>query len=142
MDDASHKRAIIIGGSLSGLFTATALRATGWDVNVFEQSPNELDSRGGGIVLQPDVLEAFRFAGVEMPAHPGVDSGDRIYLDQHDRIVEQFYMPQTQTSWSLLYSALRRALPADVVHSGERFTRFEQNSNIITAHFNSGRVPR
>lgn len=140
MGNVHRPSAIIIGGSLSGLFTATALRAVGWDVKLFEQSPNELDSRGGGIVLQPDVLEAFRFGGVKLPAYPGVDSGDRIYLDQNDRIVDQFYMPQTQTSWSLIYSAMRRALPVEVIHPGERFTRLEQTGESVKAHFESGRV--
>jgi len=140
VDNVDKPRATIIGGSLSGLFTATALRTIGWDVNVFEQSPNELDSRGGGIVLQPDVLEAFRYGGVKLPAHPGVDSGERIYLDQNDRIVEQFYMPQTQTSWNLIYSAMRGALPAEVIHSSERFTHLAQTEETITAHFESGRV--
>ncbi|MGA7814888.1 FAD-dependent monooxygenase [Caballeronia sp.] len=137
-DKKAH--AIIIGGSLSGLFSATALRAIGYSVDVFEQSPNELDSRGGGIVLQPDVLAAFKFAGVDLPAHSGVDSGDRIYLGQDDRIVEQFFMPQTQTSWSLIYNTMKQALPAGVVHAGERFTRFEQTNARVTAHFESGRV--
>lgn len=140
MSNVNRPRATIIGGSLSGLFTATALRAVGWDVKLFEQSPNELDSRGGGIVLQPDVLEAFRFGGVKLPAYPGVDSGDRIYLDQDDRIIDQFYMPQTQTSWSLLYSAMRRALPAEVIHSGERFIHLEQTGESVKAHFEGGRV--
>ncbi len=140
MGNVNRPSAIVIGGSLSGLFTTTALRAVGWDVKLFEQSPNELDSRGGGIVLQPDVLEAFRFGGVKLPAYPGVDSGDRIYLDQNDRIVDQFYMPQTQTSWSLIYSALRRALPVEVIHPGERFTHLEQTGETVKAHFESGRV--
>jgi 2-polyprenyl-6-methoxyphenol hydroxylase-like FAD-dependent oxidoreductase len=140
MGNVNRPSAIVIGGSLSGLFTTTALRAVGWDVKLFEQSPNELDSRGGGIVLQPDVLEAFRFGGVKLPAYPGVDSGDRIYLDQNDRIVDQFHMPQTQTSWSLIYSALRRALPVEVIHPGERFTHLEQTGETVKAHFESGRV--
>lgn len=140
MGHAAQPRATIIGGSLSGLFTATALRAVGWEVNLFEQSPNQLDSRGGGIVLQPDVTEAFRFGGVALPAPPGVDSGERIYLDQADRIIERFNMPQSQTSWNLIYSTMRRALPPEVIHPGERFTHFEQNGKTVTAHFESGRV--
>ncbi|MFM0220715.1 FAD binding domain-containing protein [Paraburkholderia dipogonis] len=140
MGHAAQPRAAIIGGSLSGLFTATALRAVGWEVELFEQSPNELDSRGGGIVLQPDVMEAFRFGGVALPAPPGVDSGERIYLDQSDRIIERFDMPQTQTSWNLIYSTMRRALPPEVIHPGERFTHLEQIGETVTAHFESGRV--
>ena len=33
-------RALIIGGSVGGLFAATLLRSTGWDVAVFERNPD------------------------------------------------------------------------------------------------------
>ena len=55
----------MIGGSLGGLFAGLLLRSIGWDVDIYERSPHDLDSRGGGIVLQPEVLEAFRRAGVQ-----------------------------------------------------------------------------
>ncbi len=51
MEHGAGRKAVIAGGSVGGLFAATALRAAGWDVRVFEQSPHALDSRGGGIVL-------------------------------------------------------------------------------------------
>lgn len=57
---ARTRRAIIIGGSLGGLFAGNMLRSIGWDVDIFERSAGDLDSRGGGIVLQPDVVEVFR----------------------------------------------------------------------------------
>ncbi|MFM0397784.1 FAD binding domain-containing protein, partial [Paraburkholderia phytofirmans] len=101
--------------------------------------PNQLESRGGGVVLQPDVLDALAFAGVALPVPPGVASGDRIYLDGHDRIVEQLYMPQMQTSWSLLYRAMKNALPADALHAGETFTDFRMDGEQIVAQFESGR---
>ncbi len=49
-------------------------------------------------------------------------------------------MPQTQTSWNMLYGAMRRKLPAEVFHTGEQFVRFEQEGERIHAHFESGRV--
>jgi 2-polyprenyl-6-methoxyphenol hydroxylase-like FAD-dependent oxidoreductase len=64
MTTPQRPRALIAGGSLSGLFAATTLRAFDWEVAVFERSADALDSRGGGIVLQPDALAALRFAGV------------------------------------------------------------------------------
>ncbi|WP_284895268.1 FAD binding domain-containing protein [Burkholderia sp. lyk4-R2A-23] len=140
MNDVSRPRALVIGGSVGGLFTATALRAAGWRVSVFEQSPSELDSRGGGIVLQPPIVRAFAFGGVPMPGDTGVDSTERIYLDEGDRIVQQMRMPQTQTAWNVIYTALKRALPAGVVHAGETFERLDSNGACITAHFASGRV--
>ncbi|WP_175713958.1 FAD binding domain-containing protein [Burkholderia ambifaria] len=140
MNDVSTPRALVIGGSVGGLFTATALRATGWHVSVFEQSPSELDSRGGGIVLQPPIVRAFAFGGVPMPGGTGVDSSERIYLDEGDRIVQQIRMPQTQTAWNVIYTALKRALPAGVVHAGETFERLDSDGARVTAHFASGRV--
>src|SRR6185437_598785 len=43
------RRAAIIGGSMSGLFTAAFLRQIGWDVDVYERSRVELVGRGAGI---------------------------------------------------------------------------------------------
>jgi 2-polyprenyl-6-methoxyphenol hydroxylase-like FAD-dependent oxidoreductase len=142
MNASVKPRALIVGGSLSGLFTATTLRRAGWDVDVFELSPNELDSRGGGIVLQPDVLAAFRFAGVALPERLGVESGDRIYLDRDDNLIEQFYMPQTQTSWNLLYTTMKQALPAESLHAGEALTGFDTEGEQVVAHFATGRSER
>jgi 2-polyprenyl-6-methoxyphenol hydroxylase-like FAD-dependent oxidoreductase len=142
MSASVKPRAVIVGGSLSGLFTATTLRQAGWDVDVFELSPNELDSRGGGIVLQPDVLAAFRFGGVALPERLGVESGNRIYLDRDDNLIEQFYMPQTQTSWNLLYTTMKQALPAESLHAGEAFTGFDTKGEQVVAHFATGRSER
>ncbi|MDM0027441.1 FAD binding domain-containing protein [Variovorax saccharolyticus] len=142
MTTPDRPRAIIAGGSLSGLFAATTLRAVGWDVAVFERSPDALDSRGGGIVLQPDVLAAFRFAGVGHADALGVRSGDRIYLDAEDGVIHRSWMPQTQTSWNMLYGAMRRALPATCIHAGERLVSFKQTGERVTALFASGRLER
>jgi 2-polyprenyl-6-methoxyphenol hydroxylase-like FAD-dependent oxidoreductase len=40
------KRALIIGGSLGGLFAANLLHRAGWDVQVFERVAEELAERG------------------------------------------------------------------------------------------------
>ncbi|KVD29024.1 FAD binding domain-containing protein [Burkholderia ubonensis] len=140
MEDVSGPLAVVIGGSVGGLFTASALRAAGWRVKVFEQSPHDLDSRGGGIVLQPPIVRAFAFGGVPVPRDAGVDSVDRIYVDEHDRIVQRLHMPQTQTAWNVIYTALKRALPTGVVHAGESFEWLEQDGNRVIARFASGRV--
>lgn len=140
MNSTNKPRALVIGGSLGGLFAATTLRATGWEVDVFERSPHEIDSRGGGVVLQPDVLAAFHAAGIAHNASLGVRSGDRINLNRDDKVIQRHFSPQTQTSWNMLYGAMKRALPAEHLHPGEQFTRFEQESDKIHAHFGSGRV--
>lgn len=142
MRSREKPRAVVIGGSLGGLLSANTLRAAGWEVDVFETSPNQLESRGGGVVLQPDVLDALQFAGVALPVPPGVASGERIYLDRNDQRIEQFYMPQMQTSWSLLYRAMKNALPAQALHAGETFVDFRMEDEQIVAQFESGRSER
>jgi 2-polyprenyl-6-methoxyphenol hydroxylase-like FAD-dependent oxidoreductase len=133
-------RALIIGGSLGGLFTAVSLRAIGWRVDVFERSPHALDSRGGGLVLQPDVLGVFHFAGLARNTPLAVPSGDRIYLDSQGNVVQRGYQPQTQTSWNMLYTTMRASLPEECVHSGETLASFEQAGGQVRAVFASGRV--
>lgn len=140
MSTNSKRKAIIVGGSLGGLFAATTLRAIGWDVEVFERSPSELYSRGGGLVLQPDVLNAFHFAGIQHPSPLGVRSGDRIFLDEGDHVIHRQYMPQTQTSWQMLYGILKRAVPAELAHAGEQFVGFEQRPDGVEVRFASGRT--
>ncbi len=142
MNDARVPRALIVGGSLGGLFAATTLRAIGWDVQVFERSISALDSRGGGIVLQPDVLAAFRFAAIERAGALGVRSGDRIYLDASDDVIDRAFMPQTQTSWNMIHGLLSRALPPEIVHRGETLVGFDQEETGVRAHFASGRIER
>ncbi len=40
------KHAIVIGGSLGGLFTGIMLRSIGWDVDIYERSSQALNNRG------------------------------------------------------------------------------------------------
>jgi 2-polyprenyl-6-methoxyphenol hydroxylase-like FAD-dependent oxidoreductase len=43
---SAAKQAVVIGGSLGGLFAGLLLRSIGWDVDIYERSPQDLDSRG------------------------------------------------------------------------------------------------
>ena len=46
---SGQPRALVIGGSVGGLFAAHMLRSIGWDVVVFERSGDDLARRGAGI---------------------------------------------------------------------------------------------
>ncbi len=138
MTSASRPRALVVGGSLGGLFAATTLRAAGWQVAVFERSPRDRAGRGGGLVLQDDVPAALRLAGVVPDGPLGVRSEDRIWLDRAGRVVRRERLPQTQTSWNLLYRTLGAALPAATVQTGRRFTGFEAAGDGVVAHFEEG----
>lgn len=104
----AKKRALIIGGSLGGLFAGNMLLQAGWDVDIFERSPHDLDSRGGGIVLQPEVVELIRRSGIERNWDTlGVRSARRIFYRPDGSVENMQNAPQVQTSWSLIYSLMR-----------------------------------
>lgn len=132
------KRALVIGGSLGGLFTASLLQKIGWNVSIYERSPHELDSRGGGIVLQPEVTEAFRRAGVAHPTPMGVVAGERFYLDRNGEVVQPMGMRQTLTSWGMLFVSMKRHFGAERYHSGKTLVDFKQDNEQVTAFFADG----
>ncbi|MUL35445.1 FAD binding domain-containing protein [Gloeocapsopsis dulcis] len=134
--NATDRRAIIIGGSLAGLFTGTLLRSIGWQVDIYERSSHTLDSRGGGIVLQLDVIEAFQRAGIPQDKL-GVVAQERYYLKRNGTI-QQMPMRQTLTSWNLLYASMRRQFPDQHYHQGKCLSEIEQNDNQVTAIFTDG----
>ena len=127
------RRAIVIGGSLSGLFTGVLLRSIGWQVDIYERSPRTLSGRGGGVVLQPDVVEAFRMAGIPHQ-NLGVVATERYYL-QRNGTIQRMPMRQTLTSWNSIYNSLRRHFPDEYYHQGKCLKGIEQDDEGVTAIF-------
>jgi 2-polyprenyl-6-methoxyphenol hydroxylase-like FAD-dependent oxidoreductase len=136
--NAIDKRALVIGGSLAGLFAGNLLRSIGWQVDIYERSPHSLDSRGGGIVLQPDVVEAFQRAGIADEASLGVVAHERYYLNRDGSIAQPMPMRQILTSWNLLYGSMRRHFSADHYHQGKHLTEITQDGTQVTAMFADG----
>ena len=52
-------RAVVVGGGISGLCTAIALRRIGLEVTVYEQAP-DFDEAGAGLSLWANALRALR----------------------------------------------------------------------------------
>ncbi|WP_089025435.1 FAD binding domain-containing protein [Bradyrhizobium mercantei] len=137
------RRALVIGGSLGGLFAANLLRSIGWDVDIFERSAHDLDSRGGGIVLQPDVVRVFHRMDIDLKAIDlGVRSVYRTVFAPDGSVRSKHFAPQTQTSWSLIYTTLKEAFGDRRYHSGKTLRRIEQDveSATVTALFTDGSI--
>lgn len=137
----NSRRAIVIGGSLGGLFAGNMLKTVGWDVDIYERSPHDLDSRGGGIVLQPDVVELFRRAGIDTGQMDlGVRSRHRTVFRPDGAIESKQHAPQTQTSWSLIYSTMKQAFGATRYHQGKTLVDVRQDNvaGTVTAVFDDG----
>ena len=65
---AKTKRALVVGGSMSGLLAALALTRRGWDVAIHERVAEPLAGRGAGIVAQPELKAALRALGLDAGA--------------------------------------------------------------------------
>ena len=63
MTGSGAKRAVVIGGSMSGLLSALLLRRAGWDVDIYERVESELSGRGAGIVAQQELIERLQGPG-------------------------------------------------------------------------------
>lgn len=138
-NDRKKRRALIVGGSLAGLFAGNLLRRIGWDVDIFERSPHDLDSRGGGIVLQPEVVEVFRRAEVDLQAiELGVRSAYRVVFRPDGSIQSKRFAPQTQTSWSLIYTTLKAAFGDRNYRQAKTLVKVDQDLGRVIAQFEDG----
>src|SRR5262245_60050340 len=130
-------KALIIGGSIAGLFAALLLRRRGIEVSVFERATSELSGRGAGIATHPQILEVLELLGFDT-RDLGVPIVARRMFAADGRVIAEHAHPQTMASWDRLFTLLRSALPAGCYLRGREFVRREQVGDQVTAHFAEG----
>lgn len=139
MINSLHKpRAIVVGGSLGGLFAANMLLRKGWDVEVFERVPDELAGRGAGIVTHPELFEAMAAAGIPLDASVGIDVLSRVTLAQDGDVVLENALPQTLTAWGKMYQVLRSAFPDSLYRCGGSVVSVESTETHATVTLADG----
>ena len=131
-------RALVIGGSLGGLLSANLLLRAGWDVEVFEQSSEELTGRGAGIISHPELFQALQRIGIPLDDSYGVDVPVRATHDRSGATIATLAVRQIFTTWGRLHQLLREAFPAERYHFGASFVRLAQDDRGVSAHFASG----
>ena len=141
MTTRSARRAVVIGGSMSGLFCAAYLRQIGWHVDVFERSSVELVGRGAGITTHPELLDALQSCGAHLD-NLGVEVERRITLDRAGHVIGERPLRQILTSWDRLQRLLRETAGPLDYHLGHDFEHVEQDGKGITVRFASGRTER
>ncbi len=136
-----NRRAVIIGGSMSGLFAAAFLRRIGWDVDVFERSPVELVGRGAGITTHPELLDALENSGAGT-RELGIEVRERIAIDRDGRVLGTRPLRQILTSWDRLQRLLRETIDPAHYHLGHNFARVDQDGGGVRVSFAEGRTER
>ena len=134
----TNGRALIIGGSLGGLFAAHLLRASGWTVDVFERSTEDLAGRGAGLGSHEALIAILRRIGVDMSAPLGVAIPRYVWLDKAGGVVADVPRPRMMTAWSRLYRPLKDMLPRELYHPAKSLVRVEQDDRSVTGIFADG----
>jgi 2-polyprenyl-6-methoxyphenol hydroxylase-like FAD-dependent oxidoreductase len=139
MPGSKKRRAVIVGGSMSGLFTAAFLRQIGWDADVYERSNVELVGRGAGITTHPELLEALDACGAGSQ-DLGIEIPKRIALDRLGRVSHERPLRQVMTSWDKLQRLLRATIDPAHYHLGCNFERVDQDAGSVRVQFSGGRI--
>src|SRR5258708_19723954 len=87
-------RAIIVGGSMAGIFSALLLSRAGWRVDVYERVKAELAGRGAGIVTHPELWHTVAKAGIRCePKELGVEVSGRVVVALAARVAGPLPLP-------------------------------------------------
>ena len=140
MTEKSYKRrAVVIGGSIAGLFVGAFLRRIGWQVDIYERSSIELIGRGVGIfATHLELLEALDKCGAGT-VDIGVIVYKRITFDLRGDVIAEKPLLQIVTSWDRLRQVLLKAIDRQRYHFGHVFERAEQDGSGVRVYFDNGR---
>ena len=130
--------ATIIGGSMAGLFAATALSKKGWDISIHEKVPVPLSGRGAGIATY-DELADLVYKATNNNNVLGTTAKSRVSLDINGKIINSYDYPQVYTSWQYLFSILREQISNDDYFMGDDCIKIEQNEDKAIAFFENGK---
>ena len=136
---AKQRRALVIGGSMSGLLAGIMLHRRGWDVDIFERVGSELSGRGAGIVAQAELIARLNALGLDT-RDLGVAMTTRQILDRDGRTTATIECPQVLTAWERVYRVLRDAFPPRLYHRGVGLVGFAQSAQSVRAQLSDGRT--
>jgi len=132
------RRALVIGGSLGGLFAANLLRRAGWEVEVYERVGETLAGRGAGIVTHDELFDAIRRAGAVVDETIGCETHSRATFDRAGRVIAELPLRQILTAWGRLYRLLKDVFPSECYYFNKSLERVEQSDSGVKAHFSDG----
>ncbi len=82
-------KALIIGGSVGGLFAANMLRSIGWEATVFERNAEKLTGRGAGISTHPQLHDVTRRLGIPFDDSMGIYIDTVVFVNREGRCYDR-----------------------------------------------------
>ncbi|GAA0173298.1 oxygenase [Lithospermum erythrorhizon] len=127
-------KAIVVGGSISGLSCAHALVSSGWEVVVIEKTPSPPTGSPTGAGLGLDPLVQSILSQWLMQPHLLQNTTLPLLIDQNQATDVQMKISRTLTRdegfnfraayWADLHNLLYSALPSNIVLWGHKFLSF------------------
>ena len=121
-----QKRALIIGGSIAGLFVARLLAWRGWPVRNFERVAEDMRTREAGIVTHPETFAASHHAGLNAGPEIGIPVERRRVFAADGTIALDAVWPQTMASRASIYALLGEGLGAVMGSATLDFLQWER----------------
>jgi len=137
MSRGSGRRALIVGGSMSGLLAGLMLRERGWQVEIVERVESELAGRGAGIVAQSELIEILRALRLDT-RDLGVEIRTRQILGSDGRVAGRLDCPQILTAWERVYRVLRDGFGPGCYRRGVGLRSFTQGERSVVAALSDG----
>lgn len=134
----AQPRALVIGGSLGGLFAANALHRIGWDVTLFERSDDDLANRGAGIGTHDELFDVMRRLGAPVDRSIGVQVQERQCFARDGTVSHRLAQQQFMSAWARIYRPLKNIFPVDRYRFGQSLERIEQRGEEVVAHLSDG----
>jgi len=128
----------VVGGSLGGLTAALVLRELGCQVDVFERSTAELESRGAGIVVLDDTVRYFRERTDLELEQLTTATGLLRYLGRDGAVVYEEPRRYRYSAWHTIYRALLDCFERGRYHLGKEMSGFSQQDEHVQVRFADG----
>ncbi|HVA15178.1 MAG TPA: FAD-dependent monooxygenase, partial [Stellaceae bacterium] len=133
-----RRRALIIGGSIGGLFAGHLLQRAGWDVAIFERSAGDLADRGAGLGISAELFEVMRRVGLTVGPALAFHVRSSAWLTPGGSIGGEIPRGWHGSAWSIIYQPLRASFPSALYCAGKMLARVEQDGDGVTAIFADG----
>jgi 2-polyprenyl-6-methoxyphenol hydroxylase-like FAD-dependent oxidoreductase len=140
-------RVIVIGGGIGGLATAIAFTRKGWDVSVYEASP-ELRPIGKGIWVPINGMQVLERLGLAARVSEAgwplqfvelrTASGTLLSTIKLNEMTARYGHSIISILRADLVNILAKALAPQVLRLGSEFTHFTEESNQVRVHFRDG----
>ena len=135
---SSWPRVGVVGGSLGGLTAALVLRDLGCEIDVFERSTAELESRGAGIVVLDETVRYFRQrTDLELDQFTTV-TGFLRYLGRDGAVVFEEPRRYRYSAWHSIYRALLGCFGRRRYHLGKEMAGFQRQGEQVQVRFADG----